>query len=111
MKKVSATKKKVKWSEPLPKQKPLLYKEDSVVPLQDEEKDRFEDGLRAHFKKTVIPLSDDEFMLKYKHFVASKRQAAARDPLSSLDVYVLTQPLFNCEFERRGLKKPINDSQ
>lgn len=109
MKKTTATKKKVKWSEPLPKQKPLLYMEDSVVPLQDEEKDLFENGLRAHFKKSVIPLSDDEFMLKYKHFVASKRQAAARDPLSSLDVYMLTQPLFNAEFERRGLKKPLND--
>ena len=109
MKKSPATKKKGKWSEPLPKQKPLIHLEDSIEPLQDEEKDKFETGLRAHFKKSIIPLSDDEFMLKYKHFVASKRQAAARDPLSSLDVYMLTQPLFNSEFERRGLKKPIGD--
>ena len=107
MKKTTATKKKVKWKEPLPKQKPLLYQEDSVIPLQDEEKERFENGLRTHFEKTVIPLTDDELILKYKHFRASKKQAALRDPLSSLDVYMLTEPLFKCEMQKRGLTFPV----
>ncbi|MCW9097598.1 MAG: hypothetical protein OQJ93_09420 [Ignavibacteriaceae bacterium] len=107
-KKPAATNKKKSAVYSLPnRQTRFFYKENSSEPLTLKEEKAFKKEVKEHFEKTVVPLRDDEFMLKFKHFYATMKTKAAMDPLSTLDVFRLSEHLFNNEFIRRGLKKPV----